>query len=144
MVDPEGVRLNPPPCLLFLNILWKWNQIISFPSDIYKKWDIISKANPLHLNAYEPPFQKSWIHPWVYLVFTNLYEACIKDTKCGYCFNDYGSGAVNGSCLPFEADESTHSKGIIRLLAYCKGSNFNIHIWFGYFIWFGREIMFNL
>ena len=31
---------------------------------------------------------------------------------------------------------------IIRLLAYCKGGNFNIRIWawFGYFICLGREI----
>ena len=35
---------------------------------------------------------------------------------------------------------------INRLLAYCKGGNFNIHIWawFGYFICLGREIRFDL
>ena len=35
---------------------------------------------------------------------------------------------------------------ITRLFAYCKGGNFNIHIWalFGYFISSGREIRFYL
>ena len=35
---------------------------------------------------------------------------------------------------------------INRLFAYCKGGNFNIHIWawFGYFICLGKEIRFYL
>ena len=38
-------------------------------------------------------------------------EDCIENTKCGYCYNDFGNGAVNGSCLPIEGDDSTHSVG---------------------------------
>ena len=37
-------------------------------------------------------------------------------------------------------------QSIKRLFAYCKGGNFNIHIWawFGYFISQTKDIMFNL
>ena len=38
-------------------------------------------------------------------------EKCIEDVHCGYCFNDFGSGAVNGSCLPTNGDDSSHAIG---------------------------------
>ena len=38
-------------------------------------------------------------------------ENCIENTKCGYCYNDFGNGAVNGSCLHIEGDDGTHSSG---------------------------------
>ncbi|XP_045166344.1 proton myo-inositol cotransporter-like isoform X2 [Mercenaria mercenaria] len=37
-------------------------------------------------------------------------EACIENVDCGFCYNDYGQGVVNGSCLPIDGDDSSHSK----------------------------------
>ena len=67
VADPEGVqviRLNHPLCPSFLNILWKWNNLVSArPKGIFKRNEKISKPNPPHIYTYEPPFQKSWIRP---------------------------------------------------------------------------------
>ena len=38
-------------------------------------------------------------------------EDCIENLKCGYCYNDFGQGPVNGSCLYVEGDDKSHSKG---------------------------------
>ena len=66
MAGPEGVqgvRLNPPPPnALFLNTLWKLDNLVSVrPSYFifmryFRKWDKISKANPLYLWA---PFSRT-------------------------------------------------------------------------------------
>ena len=49
----------PPPPLRFQisyenEIIWSKDQIISFPWDIYDKWDKISKANPHHFIHMNP------------------------------------------------------------------------------------------
>ena len=48
----HGVQGNPPPRPPFLNILWKWNDLVSVRPNYFifmgflRKWDKISKANP--------------------------------------------------------------------------------------------------
>ncbi|XP_052779061.1 proton myo-inositol cotransporter-like [Mya arenaria] len=37
-------------------------------------------------------------------------EGCIENIECGFCYNDFGQGPVNGSCLPIDGDDSGHSK----------------------------------
>ncbi|KAH3816091.1 proton myo-inositol cotransporter-like [Dreissena polymorpha] len=36
-------------------------------------------------------------------------EGCIENTKCGFCYNDFGHGPVNGSCLPIDGENTGHS-----------------------------------
>ena len=65
----RGVLSNPPPPP-FLNILWKWNNLLSVRPNYFifmgylRKNEIESeKSKP---RAYEHPFQKSWIRPCKY------------------------------------------------------------------------------
>lgn len=37
-------------------------------------------------------------------------ENCIENVDCGFCYNDYGQGVVNGSCLPIAGEDTSHSK----------------------------------
>ena len=59
VADPEGVHSNPPPCPPFLNILWKWNNLVTVRPNYFifmgylRKTREISKANPhnfIHMN----------------------------------------------------------------------------------------------
>ena len=56
-------RSMPP----LLNILWKWNNLVSLRlfhfHGIFKKNEIYQQSEPRLFLTYEPPFQKSWIRP---------------------------------------------------------------------------------
>ena len=66
----SGGWLRPPPYPLFLNIQWKWNNLVSVRPKYFifmrylRKMRENQQSKPQNLYTYEPPFQKSWIPHW--------------------------------------------------------------------------------
>ena len=60
-----GLLYSPPPPPQFLNILWKWNNLVPVRPNYFIFIGYLGrmfKRTP-QLNIYELPFQKSWIRP---------------------------------------------------------------------------------
>ena len=97
MADPDGSSTPPPPPPLvfsFLNILWKWNNLVSVSPNYFifmgylRQMRSNQQSKPPHLYTYKHPFQKSWINPcklmkdflsseWVILRFNRIWARCI-------------------------------------------------------------------
>ena len=72
VADPDEVHLTPfpppPPPPPFLNILWKWNNLVSVRANYFifmgysRKMRLNQQSDPPY--TYEPPLKKSWTRPW--------------------------------------------------------------------------------
>ena len=89
MADPEGVHSNPPPCPLFLNILWNWNNLVSMRPNYFIFMGYLRKrrqnqqSEPLPLHTYEH-FPEILDPP----LFSAIYDNCCL---CALSLMHFGS-----------------------------------------------------
>ena len=76
----RGGWFKPTLCPSFLNILWKWNNLVSVRPNYFIFMGCLRKmrynhlSEPLHLYTYEHPLKKSWIRPCALVSEVRVYE----------------------------------------------------------------------